>query len=340
MRVLGFMLSATAVVTQEVDDTAYLLQTRTQQQKLADIEDCYVTGGCSTVAVTEAPTTTTTEAPTTTTARPTRPATTTPRPTRPTTTTTTTPVAPPIGQKFETPPKGKPPSYDDYCTPKSELTLKNPTSNNLGGMGPNFDDVEEMRYKNVTKRDVNGVETNVHLVITTVGNAYYQRNIRKQAYGQTGKSFVGKYNGGGAIGRSDVMAIGSLATGDFTFKFSFEDDDATPVVIDYLPLTFFDLDGDKKVRGKSYEELSTEDSAGTLYVEGTEVGHSCEGSTCSAQGAKVEVKIPADFTHLDPLTKRAAITFLFKGKSSFNIKYTLNWEHRVFLFKGLCINSD
>jgi len=344
MRVLGFMLSAAVVVAQEVDDTAYLLQTRTQQQKSGDVEDCYVTGGCSTTAATEAPTTTTTEAPTTTTARPTRPATTTPRPTRPTTTTTTTPKPPPVGMHVEVPPGKKEEGFDDYCTTGTKLKLSKPSSNNLGGMGPKTTDAKEMRYKNVaTTADGKAV----NLVITTDGT-YYKKNLpktfRSGSYTQTGKTFISKYNGGGPEGRSDVMAIGSLEKGAYTFNFKFENDAGEAVVIDYLPMTFFDLDGSTRVRGKSYEEVVTVDAAATLFVTGTHVKHSCvdvgDVTTCSAQGAKVEVDIPANFDHLTAATKRAAITFFFKGKSSFDIKYTLNWDHRVFLFKGQCINSD
>lgn len=343
MRVLGFLLSVT-VVAQEVDDTAYLLQTRTQQQKSGDVDDCYVTGGCSTTAATEAPTTTTTEAPTTTT-RPTRPATTTPRPTRPTrpaTTTTEAPEPPPVGMAIEEAPAvpGVPkPSYDEFCTTGTELSLSNPVINNLGGMGPGRGSEKVIKYKHVTKVQVDGVWTPVNLVISP-DNAYYQANIHKSAYGQTGKSFIGKYNGGGPRGRSDVMAIGSLAAGDFKFKFEFTDDKGTPVVVPHLPMTFFDLDGSTRVNGKSYEEIKTHDALATLYVDGTSVTHSCADGICAAKGAKVEIEIPANFKHLTSKTKMAAITFFFKTTSSFEITYTLNWEHRVFLFNGMCINKD
>lgn len=331
---------ATAL-SQEGDETAYLLQTRTQQQKSGDVDDCYVTGGCSTTAATEAPTTTTTEAPTTTT-RPTRPATTTPRPTRPATTTTEAPEPPPVGMAIEEAPAvpGVPkPSYDEFCTTGTELSLSNPVINNLGGMGPGRGSEKVIKYKHVTKVQVDGVWTPVNLVISP-DNAYYQANIHKSAYGQTGKSFIGKYNGGGPGGRSDVMAIGSLATGDFKFKFEFTDDNGTPVVVPHLPMTFFDLDGSTRVNGKSYEEIKTHDALATLYVDGTSVTHSCADGICAAKGAKVEIEIPANFKHLTSKTKMAAITFFFKTTSSFEITYTLNWEHRVFLFNGMCINKD
>jgi len=338
MRVLGLVLSVTAVIAQEVDDTAYLLQTRTQQ-KSGDEEDCYVTGGCSTAAAT----TTTTEAPTTTTARPTRPtrpATTTPRPTRPTTTTTEAPKPPPIGMHLETVPEGETPDYDDYCgIGATKLKLSNPIINNLGGMGPDRGD-KVIKYKHVATVDVDGTATPVNLEIST-DDTYYKANRGEKAYGKTGQSFIGKYNSGGARrgrgGRTDVMAIGSLAKGSFTFTFKFTDDDNNAVVVPHLPMTFFDLDGSTKVDGKSYEELQTKDALSIAYVTGTKVTHSCDNGICASKGAKVEIEIPSDFKHLSADTRKAAVTFFFKSTSSFDITYTLNWQHRVFLFNGLCI---
>jgi len=347
MRVLGLVLSAAAVVAQEVDDTAYLLQTRTLQQKSVDVDDCYATGGCSTTAATEAPTTTTTEAPTTTTARPTRPATTTPRPTRPTRPTTTTEVAPPpIGFAIETPPGAPPVVHDDFCGASNVLQLTKPTGNNLGGMGPTkqitkgfrrINQPKELKYDAVTTTS-DGKDVN--LVITASAN-YYTNNIIAKEYNTDGTRFIGKYNGGGASGRSDVMAIGSLAKGSYTFTFKFQDDAGTAVVIPYLPLTFFDLDGSTKADGGlSYEVVSTHDASGQEYVVGSDVIHNCDDGECVAEGAKEEIAIPDDFGNLDNSTKKAAITFFFKGKSTFDITYTLNWPHRVFLFKGQCIKTN
>jgi len=345
MRTFGLLTCLATALSQEGDETAYLLQTRTQQQKSGDVDDCYVTGGCSTTAATEAPTTTTTEAPTTTT-RPTRPATTTPRPTRPTrpaTTTTEAPEPPPVGMAIEEAPAvpGVPkPSYDEFCTTGTVLSLSNPVINNLGGMGPGRGE-KVIKYNHVAKVDVDGQPTAVNLVIST-DNEYYQANIHKSAYGQTGKSFIGKYNGGGPSGRSDVMAIGSLATGDFTFKFEFTDDNGTPVVVPHLPMTFFDLDGStaREARGKSYEVVTTKDSAGIESVVGSKVVDVCARGSCTANSAKEEITIPDDFSHMSAETKKAAVTFFFQDKSSFDITYTLNYEHRVFLFKGQCIDEE
>jgi len=365
MRTFGLLTLALASA-QEGDETAYLLQTRTLQQKSGEVEDCFVSGGCVTSAPTEAPTTTTTEAPTTTTTkaptttteapttttpRPTRPATTTPRPTRPTrpatttteaTTTTTTEAAepPPVGRVINFPPYSNPPSHNRFCASTNAqhaLSLSKPAANNLGGMGPNYGDAEEMRYDKVTTID----GKDVHLIITT-DSTYKTKNNRFKAKNTDGNAFIAKYNGGGTAGRSDVMAIGSLAKGEFTFKFSFVDDDDAEVVIPFLPLTFFDLDGStaREAGGKSYEVVTTKDSAGIESVVGSKVVDVCAGDDCTANSAKVEITIPNDFNHMSDETKKAAVTFFFEGKSSFDITYTLNYEHRVFLFKGQCIDEE
>jgi len=360
MRTFGLLTLAFASA-QEGDETAYLLQTRTLQQKSGEVEDCFASGGCVTSAPTEAPTTTTTEAPTTTTARPTRPATTTPRPTRPATTTprptrptrpatttteatttTTTEAAepPPIGRVTFIPPGVNPPSHLNYCgddNAQRVLNLDKPTQNNLGGMGPHADDLEQIRYDNVATID----NTDVHLIITT-DEVYHSANDGFEAKNTNGNAFIAKYNGGGDGGRSDVMAIGSLAKGSFKFNFAFVDDNGDPVVIPFLPMTFFDLDGStsREALGKSYEVVYTTDSAGIEGLEGSLVTAECLAGLCTANSAKKEINIPSDFNHMDPDTKKAAVTFFFEGKSSFDITYTLNYEHRVFLFKGQCIDED
>lgn len=194
-----------------------------------------------------------------------------------------------------------------------------------------------MRYDKVTTVD----GKDVHLIITTDSN-YKTKNDGFYAKNTNGNAFIAKYNGGGSSGRSDVMAIGSLAKGDFTFKFTFLDDDDAEVVIPFLPMTFFDLDGStaREAGGRSYEVVSTKDSAGIESVVGSKVEDVCARGYCTANSAKVEITIPNDFNHMSDETKKAAVTFLFEGKSSFDITYTLNYEHRVFLFKGQCIDEE
>jgi len=361
MRSFGLMTLAFASA-QEVDETAYLLQTRTLQQKSGEVEDCFVSGGCVTTTTTEAPTTTTTEAPTTPRpTRPTRPATTTTEAT--TTTTTEAAEPPPIGRTITD--LGIPPSHNKFCNPTNPqhvLALNKPTINNLGGMpGKNNlgamspeDGLKQLRYDKVTKTD-DGVD--VHLIVTT-GDTYKTENTdfkadyeaerkaerisrdRDWLTKKNGPDFVKTYNG---LYKDAAMSIGSLAKGSYTFTFSFFDANDEPFVIPFLPMTFFDLDGDvDNAGGKSYEVVTTMDSQGIESVVGSLTKDSCDDTTnvCTVNSAKEEITIPSDFNHLSDHTKKAAVTFLFEGKSTFDITYTLNHEHRVFLFKGQCIDED
>jgi len=364
MRSFSVLMSMALVSAHDNDETSYLLQTRTQQ-RVAEVDDCFVTGGC--VTTTTTPTTTTTTTPTTTTTTPT---------TTSTTTTTQTTTTPTVGEQREDPPDRETDGGDDdfdrwdYCKTRSKLDISNLKSNNLGGMGPNFNDEAEIRYGDVLswKDGVDLVITSVPTMSQTEGgkvhkgkkgkkgkgkgkgkgnddeeeDPYYENNIDFEAKGTTGKEFIAKYNGDEY--RTDVMAIGSLATGNYTFRFCFEDADGSPVTVPFVPMTFFDLDGSTKVEPKSYEEVSTHDASAMESVKGSEVEHECtkqkDGTNfCKCSSAKQEIEIPSHFGSLSAHTRVAAITMFFKQKSCFDLTYTLNYPHRVFLFRGQCFKS-
>jgi len=242
--------------------------------------------------------------------------------------------------------------FDDHAL-NSRLTL-----NNLGGMGPSsgsstnkYRDMPWIVYEGIMVLDGRSVD----LIISDVsgGNKYYMDNIQEEYlvrksravdnYKTNGTAFVLKYNG---KFRPDVISIGSLATGEYNFKFSFVDSEQSnltrqvPVTVPYLPMTFFDLDGNDDL-SESYEMASTWDAEGVEYVQGTKVDHGCkqipgDKHFCYANSAREEIKIPDNFNELSDDTKKAAATFLFKDKSHFTINYKLNYPHRVFLFKGSC----
>merc|ERR1719469_100485 len=243
--------------------------------------------------------------------------------------------------------------FDDHAL-NSRLTL-----NNLGGMGPSsgsstnkYRDMPWIVYEGIMVLDGRSVD----LIISDVsgGNKYYMDNIQEEYlvrksravdnYKTNGTAFVLKYNG---KFRPDVISIGSLATGEYNFKFSFVDPEQSnlggqvPVTVPYLPMTFFDLDGKTTSLGESFEVASTWDAEGVEYVQGTKVDHGCkqipgDKHFCYANSAREEIKIPDNFNELSDDTKKAAATFLFKDKSHFTINYKLNYPHRVFLFKGSC----
>lgn len=437
MKVSCLLASVVCVASQDSDETAYLLQTRTQQQKSAEVEDCFVSGGCVTTTTTTPPetcgtftckdgyvtrtvfkgqlgekpcgalcsnlkccmkeintcqdwcdeneecgagsgwsfptrrkllqcglsgcskdrcctkdTTTTTAAPTTTTTAAPTTTTTTAAPTTP------APTRPSYGEnKIKPPPPPRPgkvttgdPEEDptDYCVRENYLDVSRMTVNNLGGMGPDFGK-QELRYAGVTK--VNGEA--VDLVITDAGGNYKSANMvynfRRKLFGHTGQSFIGKYNGNRY--RQDVMAIGSLAKGSFKFKFSFEKRDGSPVVVPRVAFTLYDLDGEEvQVRGggtKSYEELETYDACIMEADEHSDVSAKCDEPkmvmgkkvrNCHAESARQEIAIPANFDNPDENAKKASVTLMYSQKSHFYMTYRLNYPHRVFLFKGQCID--
>jgi len=145
--------------------------------------------------------------------------------------------------------------------------------------------------------------------------------------------FMEKYNG---AYRSGVVSVGALYPGtyEFTFKFQYHDD-GEPAVLDYLPLTFYDLDGKPLGNGKTYEVAESCDAEGVVVFKRSKLkSHKKEGKCCKVEGAEVEMPIPSSWEKLDNDAKAGAATFLFKGKSEFVFKYTLNYQHRVFVMKG------
>jgi len=301
---------------------------------------------CCKKVTTEAPTTTT-EATTTTTTEAT------------TTTTEATTTTPSVGERNEKPPPPRPgkkktgdPQEDpeDYCVAKNYLDVSNCTVNNLGGMGPEKWKAPELRYSGVTT--VRGQAVDLVITVADRQNPYRlannKYNIRRKLYGHTGESFISKYNGNKY--RRDVMAIGSLAKGSFKFKFSFVNQrTGRPVVVPRVVFTLYDLDGEEvTVRGqtKSYEELQTYDACMMEADDHSDVTYDCEekmvmgkkAQYCHAESARVEIPIPANFDNPDKKAKQASLTLMYSKKSSFFMTYTLNFPHRVFLFKGQCVD--
>jgi hypothetical protein len=222
---------------------------------------------------------------------------------------------------------------DNYCKKIRELDLSTLLINNLGGLGPGSG-AEVLKYGQV--------QPDVDLTIKSA-DSWYKRNNQHYAISSGGRRKTGpmfiKENNGNVI--PDVIGVGSLAKGTYTFRFCFTNSTTgKPVKLPYVPMTFFDLDGKWTRDHKSYEEVETTDAEGMYYVKGSEVTHTCWKKNgkqeCEAESAHQEIPIPSNFKHLSRFTKKAAITMLFKDKSCFTLKYTLNYPHRVFLFRGAC----
>lgn len=344
MKSFGALVSLAVALAEPVDEATYLLQLGNKQRS-QETEGCYVKGGCHT-------TTTTT---TTTRTRPTRP---------PTTTASWGEVV------VDTPPGGGETDQPKYCGPEgSEFTkenLRRATVNNLGGMGPGtgrtrtdrtglrgsgrWAGEEVIAYEcGIKKPD----GTCVDVVISAANSNYKDAHKAKRGehfsvtrkrdeavhkFGRSSEDFIAAYNGDK---RSNVIGIGALVPGEYKFKFSFYDKNKNPVEVDYLPMTFYDLDGkDDLGGGLRYEEAYTSDAEGLVAfahptLEGVNnLEHNCEDGVCKVQSVTQEVEIPTNFDTLSDDEKSAAATFLFAHKSSIELTYNLNHGHRVFLFKG------
>jgi len=319
MKCLSF-IAGVAVAFAEVEETTSLLQSnkhKVEKHKEHEIEDCYVNGGCKT-------TTTTTEA---------------------IITETTTSWAEVIVDK---PDPDSETDQDKYCGPKaaefSNENLKTATVNNLGGLGPGGEGTGRWKGWQVIAYECGIVlqdGTCVDVVISTEGNNYFDKHKSrfKKVNGRNGRQFVEKYNGDA---REGVIGIGALFQGEYRIKFSFYDVNKNPVVIDYLPLTFYDLDGTDILAGGRirFEEVLTDDAEGVVvFAHSTledvqPIKHNCRQGTCRVQSVTQEVELPQSFDTLTDDEKSAAATFLFAHKSSIQLTYKLNFDHRVMLFKG------
>lgn len=151
-----------------------------------------------------------------------------------------------------------------------------------------------------------------------------------------GKKFNDKYNG---AYRDGIVSVGAEVVGTYNFDFEFtKGSDRVPVVLPYLPLTFFDLDGkDSLPNGESYEVAKTCDAAAMLTYSDptTQVTHEVDGDGCYVvKGGTNEVAIPENWDVLGDEQKKVAVTFGFNQTSKFSMEYTLNYRHRVFIMQA------
>jgi len=208
------------------------------------------------------------------------------------------------------------------------------TVNNLGGMGPDYGQVDAKFGKVIKWTNVGKVKgRSIDLMVSTEGEDYYNDNFNITSYvdryGRTwpsGKEFVHLHNGA----RFGAGTIGSMAPeGNWTFNFHFvHTDDQTDAVIPVLPLTFYDIDGGK-------ETTSTCDASHAIVHRHSDLTGSCEGQCCVHQGILEEIVEPTDWDHwLTEDQLKASVTYVMKGKSTFTMHYSTVFSHRIFFFKG------
>jgi len=259
---------------------------------------------------------------------------------------------------------------DPWCSDLAtdiELSLGSNSVNNLGGFANlakkwwQQKDPEHIRWTNVATFDGKQLD----LLAEEVGTAYkdsanYRYN-RKTAYEW------GNENNGDPYPGTGVGAIACLKPGTYTFKCTLVEAGTTnPVEVDYFSMTYFDFDGKKEAAktcdatgAKAKNPPGAEEQADnghfhfgsaseSPYLEdwGCAEGGGCAELECSAKAAHKEITEPknkAGWDHLTGDSRKAAITFHFKQRSSFEMTYTTNHPHRWFLFKGtrsLCGDDD
>jgi hypothetical protein len=197
--------------------------------------------------------------------------------------------------------------------------------NNLGGMGPRFGDPPVIHYRSVGTLNSRPLD----LILTTDGT-YKAMNFnfvwRMGWWRMSGQQFIGKYNGVHTTPGAGV--VGTLRRGTYTVKFSVVyQEDQSPAVIPYMPMTFYDVDGAK-------ERTSSCDAVSAAVHNPTNIGGGCSGGCCNHMGSRFEVDTPTNWEALTNPQKMASVTYFFKDRSEFSFKYTTTFEHRIFLFKG------
>jgi len=242
--------------------------------------------------------------------------------------TTTTTTVPPVDVDTDTNCQGADCKNDqmNVCSHGTELNFA-PNAmkvNNLGGLGPGSG-ANHIHWSRVAKVDGKWVDC----IVTPADDRYVKLNKYKKWRTSTGRSMAKKYNG---VYKTRVGSAGSIATlsrGSFEMNFSFVFTGSTePATIPWIPLTFYDVDGGK-------EQLKTCDAHSSVLHEPSDMRGAQTADGCfSHKAGRGEVNLPKNFDKLTNNEKKAAVTYIFKDKSHFKLKYSTTYEHRVFLFKG------
>merc|ERR1711957_367863 len=192
---------------------------------------------------------------------------------------------------------------DEVCSKAVKMNTLSVAQNNLGGVGPD-DGAEEIRYSNAAV--VNGKK--VDLVMTTDGTFKTSKPSRN------GKS--------GAFGVVNVKC-GSTLTVNMKVV---DSETGTPVTLDSVALTWYDLDEGKKEKGRA--TVTACGSTGAIMSENTELTvkreGDCSSSTSSVPGTGKDN--PTSPHKLNSVQIARAVTLPFKGVSE--------WSSTLSLAKG------
>jgi len=199
----------------------------------------------------------------------------------------------------------------EVCDGAVKMNTLRVTQNNLGGVGPDSG-AEEIRYSNAAV--VNG--KTVDLVLTTDG-VFSSHNPSKN----------------GVAGAFGLLSVKCGTSVSVNMKVV-DSDTGSPVTLDKVAITWYDLDEGKKEKGRA--TVTTCGSTGAIVSENTELtlnreGH-CSRATSSVAGTgKDNPKSPHN---LDSIQISRAVTLPFEGVSEWSSTLSLAKGHkgRNFLF--------
>lgn len=170
-------------------------------------------------------------------------------------------------------------------------------------------------------------------MVEAVGTHYRNANFNYvwAKHRMTGKQFIAKYNGVHSTPGAGV--IGSLRRGAYKFRFTLlSTRTQRPTKVGYLPLTFYDIDG-------GYETTHTCDAVAAVTHKDGGLEGGCSkalfGRTCCKhKGFEKEIVSPSNWDRLSLDQKKGSVTYVFKDVSTFEFKYEITYEHRIFIFRG------
>jgi hypothetical protein len=199
----------------------------------------------------------------------------------------------------------------EVCTEAIKMNTLTVSQNNFGGVGPD-DGAEEIRYSNAAV--VNGRA--VDLVLTTDGT--FKTN-KASKNGNAGPFGVLNVKCGTSV--SVNMKVVDAETG-------------SPVTLDSVALTWYDMDEGKKEKGRA--TVTTCGSTGAIVSENTELTlmreGACSSATSSVPGTGKDN--PTSPHNLNSVQIARAVTLPFKGVSEWSSTLSLSrgFKGRNFLF--------
>merc|ERR1711953_1465492 len=121
------------------------------------------------------------------------------------------------------------------------------------------------------------------------------------------------------------QGLDSTAPAQFQFDIVYHEM-REPATVPYLPMTY-DVD-------TSTEWVARCDATAFVLHSPTDIRGTCTGNCCEHKGAVAQVRTPSNFESLDAQQKKAAVTYLYKDVSHFDVTWTLTRSVGGFMFMG------